>query len=103
MMNKEANLEGKRIIYEDLKAGKRWKTLCPIFYNFQNQGSWAKITPAKGISIWQREFVGGRPEASLSSSLALKGKQDRLLNSDTRARLNLSILIETKGVLLEAF
>ncbi|KAF5759035.1 putative GYF domain-containing protein [Helianthus annuus] len=50
------------------------------FPQLASQGSWAKNTntPGKGISINRQKSVGGRQETSLSSSPALKGKQDVL-------------------------
>ncbi|KAI3761198.1 hypothetical protein L1987_51609 [Smallanthus sonchifolius] len=46
------------------------------FPQLANQGGWAKNTPGKGISISRQKSTSGRPETSLSSSPALKGKLD---------------------------
>ncbi|KAK9054362.1 hypothetical protein SSX86_025440 [Deinandra increscens subsp. villosa] len=46
------------------------------FPQLANQGGWAKNNSGKGISISRQKSVGGRHETSLSSSPALKGKQD---------------------------
>ncbi|XP_076940416.1 protein ESSENTIAL FOR POTEXVIRUS ACCUMULATION 1-like [Bidens hawaiensis] len=48
------------------------------FPQLANQGSWAKNTPGKGVSVSRQKSAGGRSETSLSSSPALKGKQDVL-------------------------
>ncbi|KAK9054363.1 hypothetical protein SSX86_025441 [Deinandra increscens subsp. villosa] len=48
------------------------------FPQLSNLGSSAKNTPGKGISVSRQKSAGGRHETSLSSSPALKGKQDVL-------------------------